>query len=56
MCNYIIYVYIFIFILIEQGQTALISASFKGHTETVKLLLEKGADVDIKNKDVGYYI
>ncbi len=30
-------------------ETALHYASFKGHTETVKALLEKGADVNVKN-------
>ncbi len=30
---------------------ALISASYKSHTETVKVLINKGADVNAKNKE-----
>jgi ankyrin repeat protein len=31
------------------GRTALTLASYHGHSETVQLLLEKGASVDVKN-------
>ena len=56
--SYYIYVYdrIYHYMLIEQGWTALICASIKGHQQIVKLLLEKGADVNIKSSNVGYYI
>ena len=33
----------------QLGRTALVAAALKGHTEIVKLLLEKGADVNIAN-------
>ena len=33
----------------QLGRTALVVAALKGHTEIVKLLLEKGADVNIAN-------
>ena len=32
----------------QSGRTALISAAFEGHTECVRLLLEGGADKDVK--------
>lgn len=35
---------------VQNGYTALISASGKGHTATVKVLVEAGADKDIKDK------
>ena len=34
----------------NRGYTALIDASYKGHTEIVKLLLEYKANVNIQNK------
>lgn len=33
------------------GDTPLHSASWKGHVEAVKMLIEKGATTDVKNKD-----
>jgi len=36
---------------INAGETALMKASAGGHMEIVKLLLEKGADVNIKSND-----
>ena len=36
--------------LIQDGYTALRSASFKGHTDIVRLLITTGATVDIKDK------
>jgi len=38
---------------LQSGNTALIYASFKGHTATVELLLKKGAHTEEKN-DVSY--
>ena len=35
---------------IQTGWTALFTASFKGHTAVVKLLLKNGADVSIRDK------
>ena len=35
----------------KDGITALLFASFKGHTEIVKALLAKGADVNMKNNN-----
>ena len=35
---------------LQSGQTALIKASSKGHVDCVKLLLEKGAEVDHEDK------
>ena len=34
----------------QVGATALIVASWKGHEEVVRLLLEEGASVNIRNK------
>jgi ankyrin repeat protein len=34
----------------QEGYTALMAASYKGHTAIVRLLLKGGADVSIKNK------
>ena len=36
-----------------RGITALMMASANGHTEVVKLLLDNGADVNVKNTDDG---
>ena len=35
----------------EDGITALMGASAGGHTEVVKVLLEAGADPNLKNED-----
>jgi ankyrin repeat protein len=35
---------------VQNGQTALIIASAKGHTATVEVLLKAGADKDAKDK------
>jgi ankyrin repeat protein len=35
----------------EYGRTALMFASYLGHKEVVKLLLEAGADVNTRDKD-----
>ena len=35
----------------EHSSPALMSASYHGHTEIVKLLLDKGADPNIQNED-----
>ena len=40
----------FIFISLQNGDTALINAAMKGHTSTVKILVNHGAAVDIQNK------
>ena len=32
------------------GETSLMHASFQGHTDIVKILLENGADVNLQNK------
>ena len=37
-----------ILLYLQRGQTALTKASTRGHVECVKLLLEKGADVNHK--------
>ena len=39
-----------IFLYLQSEQTALMKASFGGHVECVKLLLEKGADVNHKDE------
>ena len=41
-------------IVYQWGNTALIKASYKGHKEVAKLLVDHGADVNIKN-DVSIY-
>ena len=38
------------FISLQDGDTALVKAAEKGHTSTVKILVEHGAAVDIQNK------
>ncbi len=40
-------------IIYQDGGTALMYASQKGHKEVVKLLLDHGADKDLQNKKVG---
>ena len=35
---------------LQYGNTALMLAAIKGHTDIVKLLVELGADIDIRNK------
>ena len=35
----------------DQGATALVAAAFKPHCDTVKALLETGADVNTTTKD-----
>ena len=44
------YDYFFIFISLQDGDTALIDAVSKGHTSTVNILLDRGAATDIRNK------
>ena len=39
-----------ILLYLQSGQTALMEASIGGHVECVKLLLEKGADVNHKDR------
>ena len=34
----------------EEGFTALMQASAKGHTKVVELLLDRGAEIDYQNK------
>ena len=34
----------------QNGNTALIRAGFKGHLQTVQELLKRGADKDVQNK------
>ena len=36
---------------VHLGYTSLISAAFKGHTDTVKILLENGAGVNLQDDD-----
>ena len=42
--------YFFIFISLQDGDTALIDAATKGHTSIVKILVDRGAATDIRNK------
>ena len=42
--------YCFIFISLQDGHTALIDAATKGYTSIVKILLDRGAATDIRNK------
>jgi len=35
----------------EMGRTTLHSAAREGHTEVIELLIAKGADVNVKDKD-----
>ena len=37
-------------ISLQHGYTALIIAASEGHTDVVKILVEHGSDMDIKNK------
>ena len=37
-------------VLIQEGPTALMRASMKGHTTVIELLLQHGADVNAKDK------
>ena len=41
-------------IITQNGATALYSASYEGHERVVRLLLEKGADVNICYKVCSY--
>ena len=41
----------FLLVAVISGFTALMGASLEGHTEIVKALLGKGADVNEKNND-----
>ena len=43
------YMYMWILSYLQSGQTALMNASSGGHVGCVKLLLEKGADVNHKD-------
>ena len=40
----------FIFISLQEGDTALINAASNGHTSTVNILVDYGAATDIRNK------
>ena len=40
----------FIFISLQDGDTALIDAATEGHTNIVKILLDRGAATDIQDK------
>ena len=44
------YDYCFIFISLQDGDTALIDAATKGHTSIVKILVDYGAGTDIRNE------
>ena len=37
-------------VLIQKGQTALMYASQNGHASVVECLVQKGADVNVRNK------
>ena len=41
--------FIFIFISIKWGSSALMKASVNGHLEVVRLLLDRGANIDVVN-------
>ena len=41
-------------VLHQDGETALTSAAHEGHTETVTLLLDRGADINQENDNVSY--
>ena len=45
----------FIFISLQDGDTALIKAAEKGHTSTMETLVHHGAAVDIQNKVASCY-
>ena len=51
MLTSVIVNYVFTCTIYDQyGRTALGAAAYGGHTETVKLLLDKGANVDATDK------
>ncbi len=41
-------------IVLQDGETALHSASSNGHIELAKLLIDRGADIHAKNNVSGY--
>jgi hypothetical protein len=44
------------FVLIQSGHTALFLAAAKGHTDSVRLFLQAGADKDMKHRIVRFLI
>ena len=41
---------IFILFLLQEGRTALSLASYKGHSDTVRILVQRGANTDVQDE------